>query len=555
MGKNKFKTLVMLLGISLLLIVVNICSATAASFVAEMVVEMKGKKTISPFFFKDSAYRFDTTQDGVPCYFIVLKEDPLMSIVVPKKKGYTRLPKEASIFMKNNLFETPSFVMKKKYYKLGSKSDEKVGGLKCIKEVYTIEGPSGPEKAVTLWIAKKYEFPVKIVTYYKGKELCRVELKNLKEKDLDSSLFEIPEGYRALRPSDFPKRSRKKPAWTADVKSAEILSAPFEKVLNKGDIVRVKIRKGYGLKFRLESPGRNRDQWARVAYFAFKDGKKVKNLGEFGGFAAPSFREPPEGADEIVLRVSKGTARIWADEFPSNLIEAGTVERGETKMFSPFHFAEAKRLRITLADAPKDGISSLGELSVYKDRKELLTEKYYLKNGTSKSWDLSKFGNKVRLYVKVKRGKLEVRIEDASISAPTPTFKQSGPPPVKAKVLSKPQPHLGGIKFGQWKIKRFLVMPGLSKAMPAGQWEICLNEKNVVPLVEVKYPVCKFNQRDVKGSSVFFDFTLSMGQQRLRYKGKATFNGDKLQGEYLFQESDGNKGTFKFEGERLGKCK
>ncbi|HIC85552.1 MAG TPA: hypothetical protein EYP06_04540 [Desulfobacterales bacterium] len=111
MGKNIFKTLVMLLGISLLLIVVNICSATAASFVAEMVVEMKGKKTISPFFFKDSAYRFDTTQDGVPCYFIVRKEDPLMSIVVPKKKGYTRLPKEASIFMEAILKAIKDFPM------------------------------------------------------------------------------------------------------------------------------------------------------------------------------------------------------------------------------------------------------------------------------------------------------------------------------------------------------------------------------------------------------------------------------------------------------------
>ena len=83
---------------------------------------------------------------------------------------------------------------------------------------------------------------------------------------------------------------------------------------------------------------------------------------------------------------------------------------------------------------------------------------------------------------------------------------------------------------------------------------MCLNEKNVIPLVEVQYPVCKFKRREVKGTAVYFDFTLQAGEQKLRYEGRAMFSGDKLHGKYILHTEEGTKATYEFEGQRQGKC-
>ncbi len=554
MGTSRGKIVGLILGWIMLLGMVS--TAAAHSFVAQMITVMEGKTEANPFYFKDSAYRFDTEQGGARGYFLFRKNDKFMTFVVSDKKGYMRAPRQASIFMKNNLFEFRSGGFMK-HYKLASKTHEKVGSLKCTKETYTIEGASGPMKVLEAWISNKYNFPIKVVTYYKGKERARAELKDIEEKELDASLFTIPAGYRELKPSEVAsgEKPKKRTQWLKGVKSAPVLTPPFEKTFHEGDIVRVKLRQNYSVTFEMESPGRNRDQWAHVEYFAFKNGKKIKNLGEYGGFSRAEFKKPPEGADEIVIRVLKRSPKIRVLTAPSNVIEAVTIKGPGTKMFSSFHFASAKKPGIILEDDPKDGISSLGEISVYKGRKAVIKQKYHLRNGTSKSWDLSKFGKKISAFVSVKKGKIEVRIEEATAAAPESTAS-TNQIPVSAKPKAKPKakPRPSGISYGQWRVRRFLVMSGLPKPMPAGDWEMCLNEKNVIPLVEVQYPICKFKRREVKGTAVYFDFTLRAGEQKLRYEGEAMFSGDKLHGKYVLHTEEGTKATYKFEGERQGKC-
>lgn len=556
MGKNKFRTLGVLLGIALLFSMSNICSALAASFVAQMVMEMKGKKTVSPFYFKDSVYRFDTVQNGVPVYMLIKRKDPFMTMVIPSEKGYMRAPKQMAVLMKNNLFEA-HFYASKKFYKLASKSEEKLGNFKCIKEVYTIEGAAGPEKVSIAWVAARFDFPIKIITYHKEKELAKVELRNIEEKQLDPSLFQIPVGYKEIKPSDIKasKRPKTKPAWLKKIKNAPVLTLPFEKVLQEGDIVRVEVPKGHTITFKMESPGPSRDQWAHIEYFAFKKGKKIKNLGEYGGFTTARFKELPAGTDEIVIRVLKRSPRIKAQSELSNIIEAVTIKARTTKMLSSFSFAKAKRPRVIIKDYAGDKVSSFGDISFYRGSKAVLEEKFHLKDGASRSWNVFELGKGISCFVEVKLGKVEVRIEEATAGAPAIAPKQKAPAAARTKTQSKPSPASGPIKLGLWKIQRFVVMPGLPSPVPADNWEMCISEKNVIPLRVLEAPVCKIKDSKIKGSDVVFEFTCQIGEQKSHYRGKVTYSGDSVKGEYTVAIDDGDKVTYKVKGQRLGKCK
>ncbi|GEM_PF-5068800 len=532
-------------------------SALAVSFTAEMVMEMKGQKTTCPFYFKDSTYRFDTVQGGVKGYFIVKGQDDFMTFVVPDKKGYMRVPKQAAILMKNNLFEA-FFYAAKKYYKLGSKSKEALNGLECRKEIYTIEGSSGPEKAAVAWVAEKFGFPIKIITSHKGKELAKVELKNIEEKELNSSLFQIPPGYKKIHPSEVgpAKEAKREPAWLKKVKSAPVLNPPFERTLKEGEVIRVKVEPNSYVTFEMQSPGRDRDQWARVEYFAFKDGRRIKNLGEYGGFAAAEFKELPEGTDEVVLVVLKRSPRIKASRLASSVIEIETVKAPDNRYFSSRHFSRLKRPRITLKDVPNDGVNSKGSISFFS-RKVNVKEKFYLEEGTSKSWDVFKYGNgkKINVRVNVNKGNVHVFIEEAKASAsPSPAPRKGAPVARDKGPRPKAEPIPIAIKFGRWRVKQFTSIPGMKALVPAGDWEMCINQENVIPLKIIEYPICKISKKEIKASTVVFDVTCSGSGQKIRSHGMVTYKGMDLKGGYTVEMGDGSRGIFQISGKWLGNC-
>lgn len=195
----------------------SIAQAKDVSFVAEMMMkDEKGKITEGPFYFQNSTYRYDFKDKGKNYYLIVNLKDTDGIVVNPNEKVYSRVDK-FSMAMAGNIIEVftvaESFVAQG-VYELSSETEEEYQGLKCIKKIYSLKykEPSGLSadelKAAEVWIAKKYNLPIKIITFYKGKERAKFELKNIKDKKSDTSLFSIPKGYIEIS-SKTPREDKK----------------------------------------------------------------------------------------------------------------------------------------------------------------------------------------------------------------------------------------------------------------------------------------------------------------------------------------------------------
>ncbi len=533
-----------------LTVLMGIRWAYAVSFSADMVVEYKGKTAKYPFYYTDGIYRYDKTEDGIPLYFLVKQKADYMTFVVPSKKVYCKVPKEAAFLMApENVIEAQSFAAPK-YYQLVSESKERLGPFSCKKQVYNHRKPMEKIKASEVWIAEKYRFPIKILTFYKGKVLARFELKNIKEGQLKTGLLIIPPEFNEITIEQLQKLGRqpqkpKRPQWRAKVSAVPLLSPPFEKRLNQGDIIRVKVVKGHSIEFRMESSGKEPASWARVEYYAFKNGKLVKNLGIFGGSAAPKFKEPPHGADEIVLRVLKGTARLWAGSAPSNLIKLEHLRGSSVKFYS---LPKGKRVKLTLTDDPSDQVTSHGKVLFCRGSRTVAQEGFRLRGGASRSWDVGKFKKVDTIFVKLKKGAIDVRIEDVSrtVSAPVQTKEiEKG-----LKVLPSPS----HINYGLWKISRAVVVPGLSKPAPMDRTKLCIAKDNYIPLKESRLPNCKITNLKVKGSRVTWDFVLTAGDINMVCHGQAVYRGDTMDGVYQVTVGEKTKINYRLTGQRIGKC-
>ena len=80
--------------------------------------------------------------------------------------------------------------------------EEKVNGYKCKKYRFTPRDPS--VGATTMWISKKLNFPIK--TEMKGSSgPMSMEYKNIQEKKIPDSLFNVPAGYQKMSMPTMPK--------------------------------------------------------------------------------------------------------------------------------------------------------------------------------------------------------------------------------------------------------------------------------------------------------------------------------------------------------------
>ena len=100
-----------------------------------------------------------------------------------------------------------------------------------------------------------------------------------------------------------------------------------------------------------------------------------------------------------------------------------------------------------------------------------------------------------------------------------------------------------------------MVMPGLKKPVDMGDWEMCISEKNVIPIPGADLPSCKITKKEISGCSVTFDITTDIGGQKTRYQGKVAYQGGSVKGEYTAQPSTGPKLDLKMSGKRLAQCK
>jgi hypothetical protein len=161
----------------------------AADYTADHIMTSGGKKLAEgKVFIKGDMIRQETvTGEGRGNIMILRPDRNEVWMVNPAEKNYMVLP-----FQKGDeKFRKWTDREQKKAKYLGK---EKVSGLKCKKYEVTEKG-----RKTYFWTSEKFPFPVKV----ENKDMY-MQYKNIKEKRLSKSVFEIPSGYRKTSIPSFP---------------------------------------------------------------------------------------------------------------------------------------------------------------------------------------------------------------------------------------------------------------------------------------------------------------------------------------------------------------
>ncbi len=291
--------------IGLMFIVLNAQKTLSASFSADVLWKMKGMpERYSRLYMSDNLYRFDTVQDEQSLGFIIDQKTDKAIILNLTKRVYSEGSRADT--MMGNPFEA-HFAMRS-MYKVVDEGEEILNDVKCYKQALKMN------KIVVqrVWISKKYNFPVKIVTYNRDKVYMLVELSNIKEEAVSKDVFLPPGDFKhiSLAEAEAKERSRK-PRWLVKiierVPDAPVLKPPFKRVMKKGDLLRAKYTKGTVIKFKATGK-------SDIQYVAFKDGEYVDTLGQYSGdsYKEAEFSSLPDGANEIVVNAKDGKFTLEA---------------------------------------------------------------------------------------------------------------------------------------------------------------------------------------------------------------------------------------------------
>ena len=194
---KKLISRLMLFGVSFFIIGLGIAvSGNAAEFSADMIQKSPMGNTNGKVFVKGENLRQEMNMGGQNQIMIFQKEKGVVWILMPGQRMYMEMAAGGEQSMAPPTLEEMEKMGDKKY--LG---EEKVNGYKCKKFSYTSNDPS--VGTTTMWISKKLNFPIK--TEMEGSSgPMSMEYKNIQEKKLPESLFEIPAGYQKMSMPSMP---------------------------------------------------------------------------------------------------------------------------------------------------------------------------------------------------------------------------------------------------------------------------------------------------------------------------------------------------------------
>ena len=194
---KKLISRLMLFIVSLFIIGLGIAvSGNAAEFSADMIQKSPMGNTNGKVFVKGENLRQEMNMGGQNQIMIFQKEKGVVWILMPGQRMYMEMAAGGEQSMAPPTLEEMEKMGDKKY--LG---EEKVNGYKCKKFSYTSNDPS--VGTTTMWISKKLNFPIK--TEMEGSSgPMSMEYKNIQEKKLPESLFEIPAGYQKMSMPSMP---------------------------------------------------------------------------------------------------------------------------------------------------------------------------------------------------------------------------------------------------------------------------------------------------------------------------------------------------------------
>ena len=289
----------------------------AAQFTADVVDSLRiGKQAeMSRLYVKDMKYRMDVDESGKKVIVLVDTKAQLTRVLFETEKIYMEIPSDDEQSLYNDPFQAAHYIEK-----IGQKYDigtDTVQGYTC--DVCSVMYDTS--HLMNLWVARELDFPVKMEAW--GLYGRTMSLLNIREMELNDSLFAIPDSY--ARTGEPEIAASTPPQWLRNVGSAAFVKPPFEKKMPAGEMVRLVVEPGKGLKVRGKSSTADTSSFTVLP---FKNGKPAGepsvhtyNMMEKGDMRTVAFRQTPCEANEIVIHVNEGVMVVSAQQFDLGRIE------------------------------------------------------------------------------------------------------------------------------------------------------------------------------------------------------------------------------------------
>ena len=199
MKKRAFSTLSMVLVIVVMGIFILFNLSFAAEFSADMIHKMGGETVKGKVYVKGNKIRQEVVKEGEEAVIIMRLDKGIIWNLMPEEKIYMEMPNLGDVANDPEYIKKIEEMAEKKY--LGK---EKVNGYVCKKYKYIYRDKS--MGALTQWFSEKLNYPIKTeMGGQAGGMDMLIEYKNIKEKGLQDSLFEIPPGYTKMQIPGMPK--------------------------------------------------------------------------------------------------------------------------------------------------------------------------------------------------------------------------------------------------------------------------------------------------------------------------------------------------------------
>lgn len=202
-------------------------TAAAVSFTADMITVIGNERREGKIYVKGNEYRTDVNENGEDLSIVVDRESGKHKVIVHSEKSAREAWNNRTVSLANNPFEAYNYSLKR--YSSKEKGSETINGYECKKvEIFTKD-----RKLMTAWVAKKFNWPIKIITSLGPPR--NVELRNIKEEPVEEELFEVPEDYEFSPLPETKKEQtgdKEKQKRLLDVKESK--EAVYKKLEEKG---------------------------------------------------------------------------------------------------------------------------------------------------------------------------------------------------------------------------------------------------------------------------------------------------------------------------------
>lgn len=168
--------------------------AKAVDFSAQMVVKDGDKTMPGRIYFQNGKMRQEFIDEEGRTITIVRPDKKVVWVIMPQEKTYLEMP--LKIHLPGQFIQIPPDAISKRVV-----GTETVNGYVADRYEVTLKGGDTGVMKQTVWVAKKLQVPIKMVT---ARRDFSMEYRNIKEGGLAALLFEPPKGYvKTTSPASF----------------------------------------------------------------------------------------------------------------------------------------------------------------------------------------------------------------------------------------------------------------------------------------------------------------------------------------------------------------